>query len=69
MGINPNPNYRPKITLQDGQICHSGGPCRVVLSREKISVACTDITPEALRHVLAEWNKIYGIPDSVELQP
>lgn len=60
--INPIPTgSRPLITLTDGIIKHNfNETARVVVRRNLISIGCTDITPEAARHVLAQWDKHYG---------
>ena len=46
---------RPLITLSKGKICHNGKPCKVFMRRGKISVACSDITPEALDWLLDKY--------------
>ena len=48
---------RPKITLVNGQIQHNGKPCMVVLGRDWLSIGCSDITPEAAKHVLRAWEE------------
>lgn len=59
---------RPNISLHHGKICHDGDPCRVVLKKDKISVGCTDITPEALRWVLSAYEKAFSESPVVVLQ-
>lgn len=66
---SPGPCSRPRIALNtDGKVTHDGSVCRVVARKNLISVACTDITPEALKKVLADWQKHFGSNDSVVLQ-
>lgn len=60
---------RPKIALNsNNKVTHDGDVCRVVVRRNLISVACTDITPEAMRKVLADWEKHFGAGDQVVIQ-
>lgn len=67
--------YRPLVSLNNGKVHHgypgraeSGEPARVVLKKERISVACTDVTPEALRFILAEYDKAFPSEKEVVLQ-
>lgn len=60
---------RPKIGLNaSNKVTHDGDVCRVVVRRHLISVACTDITPEALRKVLSDYEKHFGNGESVVIQ-
>lgn len=60
---------RPKIALnEEGKVTHDGTVCRVVARKGLISVACTDVTPEALRKVLTDWEKHFGSSESVVIQ-
>lgn len=69
MGVTYGGYTRPKIALNaDGKVTHDGSVCRVVARKNLISVACTDITPEALRKVLADWEKHFGAGEAVVLQ-
>ncbi len=47
---------RPLIDFKFGVITHDGIPCRVVMTKDKISIGCSDITPEAMRYI----STIYG---------
>lgn len=46
---------RPLISLSQGKICHNGKPCKIVMRRGKISIACSDITPEALDWLIDKY--------------
>ena len=60
---------RPLISLSLGGVfLHDSKPARVVLRRDVISVGCADVTPAALRHLLAEWRARFDRPEEVELQ-
>ena len=60
---------RPRISLAGKRLVHNRcdqnalgrghEPARVVLRRDLISVACTDVEPEALRWLLAEYDKAF----------
>jgi hypothetical protein len=52
---------RPLIALNhEDQVTHNGDLCRVVLRRGKISVGCSDITADALRHLLKRYDHHFG---------
>lgn len=51
---------RPLIHFYDGKIVEFGQPKRVVLRKEKISVGCRDVSVEALKFLLSEWEKKFG---------
>lgn len=63
---------RPKIDLVDGVVVHVCAgiteKARVVLRKSTISVACTDVTPEALRYILNEYEKAFPEGREVVLQ-
>lgn len=60
---------RPVIAVNDdGKVTHDGMVCRVVVRRALIKVACTDITPEALKKVLKEWEAHFGKPEEFVVQ-
>jgi hypothetical protein len=54
------PHQRPLIAMSGKTVTHNGTQTRVVLRKTKISVGCSDITPEALEYVLAEYKKAFG---------
>jgi hypothetical protein len=63
------PAQRPLIALNsDGKVTHDGSVCRVVVRRSLVRVACTDITPEALKKVLKDWEAHFGKPEEVVVQ-
>ena len=63
------PYQRPKIALNDdGKVTHDGTVCRVIMRRNLISVACTDVTPEALKKVLSEWEKHFSESEPIVVQ-
>lgn len=55
---------RPVIGYSLGEFTHNGSRVRVVMRRDLISVGCSDITPDALRKLLAVYDekfpKTYG---------
>lgn len=55
-------NNRPLITLDSGKVKHNGVSCRVVLRKGMISVGCSDVTPEAARFLLDEYEKSFPEP-------
>lgn len=60
MGTPYIPEHRPCISLScENKILHDCKPCRVVLRKHKISVGCSDITPQALKFLLDEYNKSF----------
>lgn len=70
---NPYPARRVHIDLDAGKITHrlTGDPAalaRVVLAKDRISVGCTDTTPEVLEHLLAEHRKRSPKNDTFVLQ-
>ncbi len=73
-GINRLTRARPFISMKDGKVLHGvvglteETPARVVLKKGRISVACTDATPEALRFILAEYDKAFPSEKEVVLQ-
>lgn len=70
--MSPNPG-RPQITraMQEGKptVLHNGIPTRVVFRANQISIGCTDITPEAARFLLQEYDKHFPAEKTVEFQP
>lgn len=57
---------RPFIDLNDkGVFTHNGDKCRVVLRRGKISVGCSDVSPEALKELVRLWDDTYPASPSV----
>jgi hypothetical protein len=54
------PRRRPLIAMSGKTVTHNGTQTRVVLRKKKISVGCSDITPEALEYVLNEYKKAFG---------
>jgi hypothetical protein len=58
MGFRYDGN-RPRITLKNGIVCHDSEPCRVALRAELISVGCSDVTPEVLRHLLERYDELF----------
>lgn len=65
-------NKRPIIAiLPDNTIEHSiHGKIRIVLSKNKICIGCTDITPEAAKFIVSKWSEKYGnqLPEEVIIQ-
>ena len=59
---------RPKITLVNGKILHNGVACRVAMSRSKISVGCTDISPEAAEFIMAAYRSRFPADDEIVIQ-
>lgn len=72
--INRPPRARALISIKAGKVLHGvvglteETPARVVLKKGRISVACTDATPEALRFILAEYDKAFPGEKEVVLQ-
>lgn len=72
-GMNRPTRVRPLISIKSGKVIHGVGAldeklARVVLKKGRISVACTDATPEALRFILAEYDKAFPSEKEVVLQ-
>lgn len=70
---NPYPARRVRIELDADKILHhlTGEPAtlaRVTLAKDRISVGCTDTTPEVLEHLLAEHRKRFPKNDTFVLQ-
>ena len=65
---NGNSASRFNIALSMGTIVHNGMPCRIVMKRSLISVGCTDITPEAAKRILDEYNKRFGQENEIVVQ-
>jgi hypothetical protein len=61
-------SYRPKITYEDREFRHNGIRTRVVLRRNLVSIGCSDVTPEALRQLLKEYERVFGAEDDYVLQ-
>lgn len=54
-----------KLTIQ-----HNGNPCRVVLRPNSITIGCSEITMEAVEHILKKHREIFGnTPKEYILQP
>lgn len=53
---------RPVISFNeaDQKVYHNTQPCKVVLRKNKISVGCSDITPEAAKFIYERWLKEFG---------
>lgn len=73
--ITAYPNGAPRIhiALDKDKITHrltgdSATEARVVLARGRISVGCTDTTPEVLEHLLAEYRKRFPQTDNFVIQ-
>ena len=58
---------RPAIALDPitQLVTHNGKRCRLVFRADKISVGCTDVTPEALRKILGEYDRLFGCREEV----
>lgn len=59
MGYNPESiKLRPIISLSfDGIFLHNNSPTTIEMTRDIISVGCSDITAEAARKILAIYDK------------
>lgn len=69
MGSN-NGFSRPKVSYENGEFLHNGIRVRVVLRRDTISFACSDVTVEAVRQLLAEYDRKFSSePSEYVLQP
>lgn len=55
----PEPNRRPLIDIRNNTIIHEGRKASVVMRSGVISVNCTDITIEAARNLIAEYNRLF----------
>lgn len=61
---------RPKITFAHGKLLHNNLNCRVVLRKDLVSIGCSDITPEAIRYLLDEYERAFPeTAEEVVLQP
>lgn len=54
---------RPLISFdeEEKRVYHNSQPCKVVLRKDKISVGCSDITPEAAKFIYERWFKEFGV--------
>lgn len=57
--------HRPLIHMSpEGRtVLHNGEVTRIVMGRKKISIGCTDITPEAMRYLVKQYNARFPDPD------
>lgn len=61
---------REGIELIDGKICHNGNPCTFKFNKDKITIGCHTITPEAMRFILSQWDaKFLEMPTEFVVQP
>ena len=60
---------RPCIDVNEfEQVTHDGVECRVVMRKDLIRVACTDVTPQAMRHLLKRYEDHFGKSGEIILQ-
>lgn len=52
---------RPKIEMRGAVIVHNGEPVRVVVRRGSISIGCTDVSIEAARALLQEYDERFSV--------
>lgn len=65
--INTPPN---KITAENCVVKNNGEPIRMVMSRSKIRLGCTEITPNAAKFILSEWEMRFGKAETeIVIQP
>jgi hypothetical protein len=63
------PLHRPLIDYRVGMFTHNTIPCRVVMTREKISVGCSDVTIEAAKELLKlHEEKFAELPERIVIQ-
>lgn len=60
---------RPVIAYDGKEVLHCGMPCRVVMRKGIVSVGCSDVTIEALRYLLSEYDKHFPELKEIVLQP
>lgn len=53
---------RPRIELVKGVFTHNGKPCAVIFTRDLVSIACSDITPEALKELASRYTAYFDHP-------
>lgn len=62
-------NPRPLIGMNAlNKVTHNGIECRVVMRNGLIRVACTDVTPAALRHLLKQYDDNFSNHDEITVQ-
>jgi hypothetical protein len=54
---NDDLKHRPLISLKDGKILHDGKPCRACFCRRLLFIGCSNVTPEAARFIMAEYDR------------
>lgn len=61
--VRPAGSYsaeRARIGFNDGVITHNEQPCRVVMRRDLISIGCSDVTIEAMRELVKQYEDKFG---------
>lgn len=59
-----------RVTLKDEVVLMDGRRVALKMTVQSITIGCTEITPEAARFIVREWEQLFGprLLDEVTLQ-